>query len=355
MKLTIRKKLIIAFLAIGLVPAAALGWLTWKTTEDLKVSTAKEFETIATGVADKIDRNLFERYGDVQAFGLNRAVQNRDDWYKSAESNPIVQSMNRYVDTYDIYYLTILVDKNGKLIAVNTRDDQGQPIDTSKLYDMDFKNEPWFKDALAGRFYESKDGSFTGTVVEHLYVDPNVKSIYNDDALSLGFTAPVKDENGNVIAVWKNVAKFSLVEEILLTTYKNLKSRGMGSAEITLLDGKGNVIIDCDPSKIGEEKVVHDMQVIGKFNLASKNVEAATEAVKDKSGSLAKCWNARKEIYQTAGFTPLRGALGFPGMKWNVLVRVPMDESLAAINEVRSTAVIFLICLLYTSDAADEN
>ena len=28
---------------------------------------------IATDVADKIDRNLFERYGDVQAFGVTRS------------------------------------------------------------------------------------------------------------------------------------------------------------------------------------------------------------------------------------------------------------------------------------------
>ena len=339
MNLTIRKKLILAFLAIGLIPASVIGMIAWRSTSSLADSTALQYRGVANSIADKIDRNLFERYGDVQAFGLNRAVHKQEDWYSHTDENPIVASMNDYVDTYDIYYLTLLVDLEGKLIAVNSRDQDGSSIDTSALAAKNFKDETWFQDALAGRFYESADGSFSGTVVEHLYVDEDVKSIYHDDGLALGFTAPVKDAEGNVVAIWKNVAKFSLVEEILLATYLEMKAQGLDATEITLLDEKGRVIIDCDPSKLGREEIAHDMNVIGKLNLAEKNVEAAVEVLKGKPGALTKSFHARKKIYQTAGYAPLQGALGFPGMKWNVLVRTPITESLAAIRAVQTQTI----------------
>ena len=225
MNWNIATKQIVACLAFGLIPLAIVGVMTWTTANKIIDTTANQYNTIAAGVADKIDRNLFERYGDVQAFGLNRVILDKDAWYQPGESNPVVSAMNHYVDTYDIYYLTLLVDLDGNLIAVNDRDQDSAPINTSELYEENFASESWFQDAKAGRFYESKDGSFTGTVVEHLYVDPHVENIYTDEGLALGFTAPVFDPEGNVIAVWKNVAKFSLVEEIIWATYVDLQQK----------------------------------------------------------------------------------------------------------------------------------
>jgi methyl-accepting chemotaxis protein len=352
MRITLKKKLIAICLAIGIIPAAVIGFLTWQATDDLSESTAAGYLNVARNVGEKIDRNLFERYGDVQAFGLNDVVQDKDSWYKKNDANPIVQAMNNYVDTYDIYSLTLLVDLDGKVIAVNSTDDNHKPVKTDFLYEQSFEEEQWFQDALAEKFYESKDGSFTGTVVEHLYIDPSVKKVYGDEGLSLGFTAPVRDADGKVIAIWKNVAKFSLVEEIVMTTYQDLKAQGLGSAEMTLLDAKGNVILDYDPIAKGSEKMARNMDVIGKLNLAEKNVEAAKRAVAGEAGAVAASYHARKQIYQAAGFAPLQGALGFPGMHWSVLVRVSAVEAYAGVNSIRSTIKIFggvalaLICLV---------
>lgn len=339
MRVNIFTKLMGACVAFGVLPLLVVGVCTWNAANRTAVEVANEFSSTACRIGDLIDRNLFERYGDVQAFGLNSIVQDKDYWYQPLESNAISQAMNSYVDTYDIYYLTLLVDTEGKLIAVNYRDDSGRPINSKYLYDRDFSNAGWFKDALSGNYYESEDRSFTGTVVEHLYVDDDVKSIYGDEGLSLGFTAPVRDEEGNLIAIWKNVAKFSLVEEIFEATYQDLKVRGLDSAELTLLDSSGNVIVDFDPSSSASDRVVRDMTEIGKLNLAEKGVEAAIELSKGKQGSLANTYHARKEVRQCAGFSPLRGALGFPGMKWSVLVRVPQSDALSTANNLKSAVI----------------
>ena len=349
-RLSLRTILTSAFLILVLAPLMLVGVSTWSTANRSAEERAATYEGTAANLADKIDRNLFERYGDVQAFGLNHAVRDRNVWYQRDQDNSIVQAMNSYVDTYDIYFLTLLVDPNGKLIAVNTKDHDGEPLDTSFLYDVNFSDESWLADCKREKFYENEDGSFTGTVVEHLYVDENAKRVYGGEGLALGYSAPVFDENGEIIAYWKNVTKFSLVEDIVLASYLELKDRGVPSTEITLLDKDGNVIIDCDPSTTGKESIVRDISIIGKFNLAQKNVESAVEVVAGRSGYLTKSWHARKKIHQVAGYAPLKGALGFPGMQWNVLVRVPCSEALAtSIRTKRFTIVVAVTTMVLVS------
>lgn len=325
-------KVVIACLVFGLVPLLLTGFVIWSTSGETKRRVADGYRITAETIADKIDRNLFERYGDVQAFGLNHIVLQRENWYQPGEANQIVKAMDKYVDTYDIYYLTILVDPSGKVIAVNSRDNDGNSINSTDLYRRNYAGEKWFQDALTGNFYESEDRSVTGTVVEHFHVDEDVKQIYGGDGFVLGFSAPVRDDQGEVIAVWKNIAKFDLVEEIVWATYQDLKSRGWDSTEITLLDRSGNVLIDCDPTVRGTEDIVRDLNVIGKLNLVDAEVEPAVRATSGESGAITNSYHARKKVSQVAGFAPLRGALGFPGMKWAVMVRVATDEALASAN-----------------------
>jgi methyl-accepting chemotaxis protein len=335
-KLSFRTLLTTVCLALALVPLTVMTIVSWRAADGLAITKAQEYRSIAGDLTDKIDRNLFERYGDVQAFCVNGVVTNPETWGAPGESNPIVQAMNRYIDLYDVYYLSLLVDRNGKLVAVNSVDSDGQPVDTSPLYGQDFSEASWFQDALAGKFYESQDKKFTGTVVEDLYVDENVRAIFGDEGLALGFAAPVRDAKGEVIGVWKNVARFRLVEDIVFACYGNLKERGLGSAEITLLDRQGNVIVDCDPTTRGTSNIVRDMAIISKFNLANNGVEAAQRVVKGETGSIVESWHARKKIKQCAGFAPTKGAMGFPGMHWSALVRVSCTEALAATNQVKA-------------------
>ena len=132
-KLSLQSLLMLVCVTIAIVPLTALSVVMWRTTYAMEESSLAEFNSVAVNIGDKIDRNLFERYGDVQAFGLNSVSTDKSHWYEQGESNPIVEAMNRYVDTYDIYYLTLLVDLKGKLIAVNTRDDSGNQLVTEGL------------------------------------------------------------------------------------------------------------------------------------------------------------------------------------------------------------------------------
>ena len=125
----ITAKLTTLFVLFGFVPMAIVGLIAYNASLTIEGSVGTRFQSVAEGVADTIDRNLFERYGDVQAFGMNYVLDQKAAWYRpDVEGNPIRQVMDQYVDTYDLYYLTILVDLDGRVIAVNSKDADGKSI-----------------------------------------------------------------------------------------------------------------------------------------------------------------------------------------------------------------------------------
>lgn len=336
LSLSLKAKLISAFLILGMIPACTLGWQVFQATTSMEQDLVNSLQGVAAQINDKIDRNLFERYGDVQAFGVNRAVLDRNSWHRvGSENNPIALVANRYANLYGMYVLSIMVDLEGRVVAVNDKDPAGKPIESAWLYQKNFKDAVWFKESMAGHFLTSADGVVTGTYVQDVYVDEDVKKVYGGDGLVLGFSALVKDDAGRAIGVWNNRAVFSLVEEIFVSTCRNLKLQGFQTAELTLLDSSGKVLVDYDPAgQKGDEAVQHDMDVVLKLNLASQGVEAAKEIASGHSGG-GRSFHTRKKIWQTSGFAVSAGALGYPGLKWGALVRVNEAESLALMKGIQ--------------------
>ena len=185
----------------------------------------------------------------------------------------------------------------------------------------------------------------TGTFIEDVHIDEDVKSVYPEqDGLTLSFSAPVYTDSGELLGFWSNRTKFSLVEEIIQQAYSTLKYSGYSGAEITLLNGEGIILVDYDPRTYGTETVIHEMDnVILNFNPAQKGVLAAQAAVAGETGH-SNSTHARKQIMQASGYTHLKGALGYPGMNWSVLVRVPLDE--AAIEATAIQRNIILAALI---------
>lgn len=336
-RIRLTTKLVLLLLVFGLVPMSIVGAIAHRSASQVSERIGTEFESAAQTIADKIDRNLFERYGDVQAFALNRVIRDRQQWYKP--STDLVETMNQYVDTYDIYYLTLLVDLEGRLIAVNDRDADGSLIATHALYGRDFSDREWFKALRRGeyttrmRFSAAANTTSDGSYIEDLHVDGEATESHGDDGLAIGFSAPVY-ENGEVVAYWSNRTKFALVEDIFVAAYADLDQLGFGSAELMLLDSQGRVIIDYDLEASATHNVRHDFDVLMKLDLVAEGVEAAAHALNGQHGH-GESYHTRKQIDQVIGYAPLHGALGYPGMNWYVLVRVEKSEATAAAIETQ--------------------
>ena len=343
---SLRARIITFSLAIALTPLAVMAWRTHVNMKGMEYDLVHSFAEIAIETIEVIERNLFDRYGDVQAFAANEVLLKRSYWGERDESkNGIVRAMNKYADLYDVYTVMIAVDLEGKPIAVNSRDAQGNPAQTDWIYEQNFKNEPWFRDAIAGNFL--KGPSTDGTVVEDFHEDPIVKRVTGKHGYAIAFTAPIKDLEGKHIGVWTNRLSFEVIDKILEDTYVNLNEGGYSTAELTLLDREGNIIVDLDPTlNGGVNKANHDPAILGKFNLAKKGVEAAVEAVNGGRSSILS-EHARKKITQVAGYAHSNGALGYKGLGWSVLVRIDEAQAMGSfIQEKREMVIISIASIV---------
>ncbi|HBP88322.1 MAG TPA: hypothetical protein DD706_11570 [Nitrospiraceae bacterium] len=130
-------------------------------------------------------------------------------------------------------------------------------------------------------------------------------------------------------------------------SYEKLQKLGFPGAELTLLDGAGRVIVDFDPTTSGTREVVRNFDTLMKLNLAENGVEIAQKAIKGEMGFMTAL-HARKHIMQIGGYTHLQGALGYPGMNWAVMVRVPESEATAEAAAVQTKVLTTgFICLVF--------
>jgi len=325
----------------GVIPAAVVLAILLSQESFFRTAMSTRVLDVATQVNDVIDRNLFERYGDVQAFALNRAASNPKNWRNASDQNPLISAMNGYMKGYGIYKLMLLVDTQGRVLATNTMDPAGRSLDTGYLYGKSFADAQWFRNAISGNFLNGKNG-LTGTVVEQPSVNAEVARIYNQDGYTITFAAPVRDENGQVVAVWANFTDFSLVEAVVASYYDQLAAYNMASAEIVVLDPEGRIIVDYDPTYKGFSGLAEykrNFDTIGKMNLATGGVEAAERAVKGETG-LITSMNIRKKVEQVAGFAYSDGAYDYPGLGWSSLVRIEPREVFATWENMISTMLI---------------
>lgn len=113
-----------ALAVFGLLPAILIAWTTYQTaSQAMTDDVGKAFTQSAVALNDTIDRNLFERYGDVQAFGVNDAIFDRASWLSRAP--PPTTWPGSPTPTWrstGIYTLSVVVDLEGRVIAVNDRD-----------------------------------------------------------------------------------------------------------------------------------------------------------------------------------------------------------------------------------------
>ena len=233
--MTLRLKLTAAILGAGLVPLFLLSWLAYRAANTAGDQARQALASEARDANDKIDRNLFERYGDAQAFASNPALRDRSQWYQvGAAKNSIAAAANRYAALYGLYPKMLIADRDGKLVATNDRDASGNPISSQSLYARNYRDEVWFEEAVRGKFLRAEGSSLTGTSVVDVRDDDGRKVII--------FAAPILAADNSVTGVWANFADFAVVEEILKSTYDDLKARGYGSAQLTLARRDGSPI-----------------------------------------------------------------------------------------------------------------
>lgn len=347
--MTLTKKLIAICVSFGLVPLMVVTVLVLIAEKSLEKDVQTAYASYAESLGEKIDRILYERYGDVQAFVLNPAATDRSRWYKAGpEQNPAVRLMDDFAKLYATYDLMVLLDTEGKVAAVSTVDAKGNPVESAAVYGQSFASSPWFRDLQRGqsttmRQHSAKENNTaSGTLVLDYHAEPAMQLVYGPKAESvIGFAAPLR-VNDKVIGYWVNFMTLVSFKEMLDT----FQSTTVGGPAVALLDEAGRVMVAKKSLDGAESGIVEGAQ------LTEQDCPPAKKAMSGSKG--ADLWDnqAAKGEEEVVGYAYADGSMGFSGMGWSVIVHDHLDQAAAAILKVRSgvlwTAVLsgFLILAL---------
>ncbi len=331
-RLQIRTKLTILLLVFGLLPLAGVMPVVFSKLHDMQQGTLDNMQTTANTLGDTIDRNLFERYGDVQAFGVNSAARNTGNWYSHDASNALISAMNAYMTNYGLYKVMLLVDMDGKVAAVNSVDNKGKSIDTAKLHGENFKDTSWFQRVARKDFTKSE--TLDGTVVEQPRYEQLVADSYRgEDGFVITFATPVYDASGAMIGVWANFADFGLVEDIVKDVHNQKKASGVEAIGFAIGDDKGIALVNYDPTARADSQK-RDPNSIGKKTLANLEIPASSVYTKEEVGTSIEVDTGSGDE-DAVSWAKSDGALGFPSLGWTVIIHQPAEHAFADIANAK--------------------
>ena len=275
----ITTKLVLLLVGFSLIPLSVQVYSLFQTASILEQEVGVQYQRVAERLAEKIRFSLQERQQDAQTFSQNAVILDRDGWYKPGhEHNPLVEAINRYVQSAGEYYLIEVVDTNGHLIAVNDQNAQGKPIRTDAFYGNSYRGTPWFQ-AL-------RNQTTRAPFLEYVSVDKDVKSVYPaESGLTIGLSTALYDKD-EIIGYWTQRLKFSSIETLFKDAYQELRKDGYPSAELNLQDGQGFALINYAPAIHQTEDLIHDFDnILFKMNLAEMGFLPAQRAIQGQSGA----------------------------------------------------------------------
>jgi methyl-accepting chemotaxis protein len=315
--------LTIAFIAMAALPMALVIALSSQTAlKENEKASGTNLAMLADSTLDIMYRNLFERYGDVQAFAMNPTAVAMD-----AAGLKVVA--NAFTDLYDFYDVMIVTDTEGNIVATNTTDFDGKPLPAAQeMVGKSLAAEKWLAGALS-----------TGVGTTHytdVEVNPVIAKACGTTGEVLRFSAPIR-RDGKVVGLWTNYASWQrIVKSIGEQATSTLKEDGI---LLTLLDKEGRILIDGnDPT--GAMKLDTNLATLGveaAKQAISHNVASNVASVESNSASernYTREINKRSKEPQVNGWAWRKESLGFPGYGWSVLMRQDLSKALAGLYQL---------------------
>ncbi|MFN8886087.1 MAG: GAF domain-containing protein [Cyclobacteriaceae bacterium] len=253
-----------------------------------------QMEVMANGrsasVIEKIDRNFYERFGDVQAFAFNQlAIEMATTNTVREESQAFINTMVSY---YVLYDLMLVCDLSGNVVAANTIDKEGKIVRTSFLIDKNFSNEDWFRTCVSG------DGPKGGAWYSDFMENKDVSSMYGRPGYGMAFAAPIKTSAGETVGAWYNFANWNDVTVGIRKETETVIQQTQPGAFI-LITNANDLVIDSDDEKmlLNTNVSISGMNNNASFDYQGKTITLDDYVVGGKKGTGAyiyqgKDWNA---------------------------------------------------------------
>lgn len=317
---SLRTKLIGLMGALILVSLTMFTVMTMLELRSIRAGKEAMAKTLAESYIDKIDRNLFERYGDVQAFSLSEPA-------RSGSPARITAFMSDMMAAYaPIYDVMLVVNAAGRVIAVNTVDKDGKDAPYAALIGQDLSAAAWFKEAISGKV---QPGS---AFVEDPQLDTAIAKVVGKDLYYMNFTAPIRDRNtGAILGVWSNRASWKdVVEGITAEELKKVRTEENKDIFAFLTTSSGTFIVHPDSAK------VHKNQ-LSDFSSRSSEILKSTQVSAHEVSENYFSGKAYEAVTSSKGYSI------YPGKGWFAGVQVSGTEKALTYT----WQLIILACLAF--------
>jgi PAS domain S-box-containing protein len=275
------------------VVAMTIGALALHYIETRLVGAAGESLSVAAAeIADKLDRLLFERYGDIQ-------VAARAFGHRMSDTAYLYSYLAWVQRAYSPMYLWLgVTDQRGRVVAATDPQTIGQ----------DMGKSVWFRAVRGGREVHVGD-------VEPYEAAGGVDSV--------AFTAPIIGMRGEFLGVVTTRVGLPVLEDIVTKTVHDIQvtSSFLGTMEYQFMTRTGDVFIDSD--------LTHK----GNVNLARLALPSALISESAPPGYVEET-HKRRHVPVVTGYAFTRGTGEFPGLHWRVLVRMDRSDILMPIHDV---------------------
>ncbi len=199
---------------LALIPVMAIGLIIYffYLTKQYEEIEGLWMQGLAYHLSERIDRNLEQAAQDVLVLAGSPEAQKMQveqlrDWLPTL--------LEEYTPKYG---LMLVANKNGKIVAATAQDQNEEDLDAQKLIGQNVAAESWFKRAL-----QKPEGEYD---LLEPHKDGLQKQLEQGEPLSIGFSAPIRNEDGEVIGVWSNRLKWSQVQDDVEAVIERAENEG---------------------------------------------------------------------------------------------------------------------------------
>ena len=275
---------------MNLVAAAAAVFLLRNVEHRLVYSAGEELRIAAAEVSDKLDRLLFERYGNAQMMARAFALKSSDPAYVS-------NYLGWMQTNYGPVYLWLgVTDAKGTMVAATD----------ASLRGLDYSHTDWFQGARESKTIQIGDVSVHES---------------EGGTETIAFTAPIVDPSGAFLGVVTTRVAMSVLEDVTTRTVRSLEARQeyAGAVTFQMVTAGGTVFVDSD--------LLHK----GPLNFQQSELLTSNAPPFGDAGFVEEQYRGRTVV---TGFARTKGFGDYPGLRWQVLVRMDRDRILEPITSI---------------------
>ncbi|HSF66084.1 MAG TPA: PAS domain S-box protein [Nitrospiraceae bacterium] len=255
--------------------------------------TGKQLTLGAAEVAEKLDRMLFERRGDVLMMARTFSLRMSDPSYLS-------EYLKWMQKEYSPAYLSLAVlDVQGTVVAAT------EPL-------------------LVGRNYNRAESFTVARTTRGLHVtDVSVQETGESGVDAIAFTAPILDSRGAFQGVVALQVGIPFLEEVTTRTIQTLETQQSmgGQVEYQMVTRHGRVFVDSElPHK-------------GAINLKELKLPSVLLSESGVPGFIEE-EHLQRHVQMVTGYAQTKGFGEFDGLGWSVLIRMERQDILAPLHAI---------------------